>query len=87
MFLLKSFGIWILFVFLAIINGGIRNEYISPKLGEYTGHVVSSIILISLIFVVTYFFIKYLKINSAKDFLFIGVFWVVLTVIFEFVFG
>jgi hypothetical protein len=87
MLLLKSFIIWILFVFLAILNGTSRQKYISPKLGDYSGHVISTVILILVIFVVTFFFVRHLQTDSTKDLLTIGIFWVVLTVLFEFGFG
>ena len=87
MLLLESFIIWILFVFLAVLNGTFRQKFISPKLGEYPGHVISTIILILLVFAVTFFFVRHLQTSLTRDLLTIGIFWVVLTVLFEFVFG
>jgi len=86
--LLRAFVIWLILVIAAILNGGFRNSFVKPKLGEYAGHVISSVILIFFILAVTYVFINRLKIpHGKKDLLMIGVFWFVLTVLFEFIFG
>ncbi len=85
---LYAFGVWFIFVVGAILNGVSRNSLTAPRLGEYTGHVISSVILICFILVVTYLFISKLAAQYSKaDLLFIGVFWFTLTVLFEFVFG
>lgn len=87
MLFIKSFGVWVLFAILAVINGVVRNQYIAPGVGEYAGHVISSVILISLILIVTFLFVRYLKETASKGLLLIGIFWLMLTVVFEFVFG
>lgn len=85
---LYAFGVWLIFVVAAILNGGSRNSFITPRLGEYAGHVISSVILICFTLAVTYVFISRLKIQHNKAvLLLIGVFWFVLTVLFEFIFG
>jgi hypothetical protein len=71
-----------------ILNGVFRESFITPKVGEHAGHVISTIILICVILVVTYLFINNLTINyTMTDLLLIGAFWLILTVLFEFGFG
>ena len=85
---LYAFGIWILLVFVAILNGYFRNIFLEPSVGKYIGHVISSIILSCLIFLITFLFLNNVKITfSHADLLVIGAFWLILTVLFEFVFG
>jgi len=85
---LCAFGVWVIFGILAIINGVIRNKFYTPKIGEYPGHVVSTIIGICFVVVLTYLFLRFIRIDySNLDLLLIGGFWVILTVLFEFVFG
>ena len=85
---LYAFGIWFIFVTAGILNGTFREKFITPKAGEYAGHVISTIILVCVILIVTYLFISNLKIAYTKtDLLLIGGLWLVLTVLFEFVFG
>ena len=85
---LYAFGVWLIFVIIAILNGVLRNTVITPKIGEYAGHVISTIILICIILIGTYLFINRIKIDYTKaDLLLVGVFWVILTVLFEFGFS
>ena len=83
-----AFGVWVIFGILAIINGTIRNKFYAPKVGEYLGHVISTIIGICFVAVGAYLLLRFARIDYSKiDLLLIGGFWVILTVLFEFVFG
>jgi len=74
-------------VVLAILNGIFRNYIIFPKTGESTAHIIGTIIFLILQFFVTYFFIKSVSERTIKKLLMIGIFWLTLTVFFEFIFG
>ncbi len=81
-------GTWFTMVVLAIINGAIREKYINLRVGQQLGHIISSIIFCFLILLVTYFFV----LQSGKGYgtqtmIAVGVYWLVLTVAFEFIFG
>ena len=85
---LYALGIWLIFVVAGILNGVFRESFITPKVGEHLGHILSTIILICVILAVTYLFISSLEINYSKtDLLLIGAFWTILTILFEFGFG
>ena len=85
---LYAIGVWFILLIVAILNGAFREEFIRPRLGEYPGHVFSTIILVAIIWIVVYLFIRTAgRGASTIDFLLIGVLWLVLTVIFEFCFG
>jgi len=85
--LFRAIIIWLILVVIAIINGITRNSAISPRLGEQTGHVISTIILCVLIFVLALVSIRWMAPRGESDALLIGLFWVVLTVAFEFLAG
>ncbi|AMM40951.1 conserved hypothetical protein, membrane [Candidatus Desulfofervidus auxilii] len=85
---LYALGIWFILVVAAILNGAFRESFITSKVGEQVGHVISTVIFICVILVVTYLFLSNLKINYTKtDLLLIGALWLILTILFEFVFG
>ena len=84
---LSAIGIWFLFVLLAILNGMLRVYFIIPIVGTYTGHVISTLILVAVIFVVTWFYVKKKNIISKRILLQIGLIWLILTAAFEFLFG
>ena len=86
--LLYALGMWFIFVIAAILNGTFRVSFITPRVGEYAGHVISTVIFMCVLLVGTYFFLGYLDADLARnDLLLIGALWLVLTVAFEFLFG
>ncbi|MEJ2616564.1 MAG: hypothetical protein P8Z35_16530 [Ignavibacteriaceae bacterium] len=87
MLLLKALGIWFLLAVLAVINGTIRTFLILPALGEQAAHVAGTIIFLLLQFTVIYFFIKKSSLKRMKELISIGLFWLFLTIAFEFIFG
>jgi hypothetical protein len=85
---LYAFSVWVIFGALIIANGVIRNKFYAPKIGEYLGHIISTIIAICFIAIGTYLFLRFITIDYGSiDLLLIGGFWVILTILFEFVFG
>lgn len=85
---LYALGIWLLLVVFFIVNGTVRNYVYAPVIGEWEGHVASSLIGIGFIFLVTYLSLKYLLTGySSVDLILIGTLWFSLTVVFEFGFG
>ena len=85
--LFYALGIWFIFLMAAILNGAFRENFVEPRVGEYVGHVISTLILISVVLVVTFLFLSNVTIAySTTDLVLIGAFWVIVTVLFEFLF-
>ena len=78
---------WLGLVVLGIINGVIRNSVYAKFLGELFAHQVSTVILIVLIGLYTWVLTGWWKIESAGQAVAIGLIWLALTVVFEFLFG
>ncbi|MDG6221853.1 MAG: hypothetical protein QCH99_01150 [Candidatus Bathyarchaeota archaeon] len=88
MLFLYSIGRWLLFVVLAIINGSLRNFVYASKVGEQKGHMISSVVAVCYTLAVTYLFVIATKSTATlTELLFIGAFWVTITLLFEFGFG
>jgi len=85
--ILRAFAIWILLLILAILNGGARDMLITPKVGDSAGHIISTIALCVLILLVSYYSIRWINPTKSLDPLIVGLFWVTLTVAFEFLAG
>lgn len=81
-------GIWLILLFLAIINAIIRNNLYKPFLGDLFAHQLSSLIFILIILFLTYAFLKISKaeLNNIETFL-MGITWLIATLVFEFVAG
>lgn len=78
---------WVALVILAIINGTIRQKVLLPKVGEQKAHVIGTITFILVQFFVIYFYIQLNSITETSTLLILSMYWIVLTVLFEFVFG
>jgi len=83
---LIAFGIWFTYTAVDLLYGILRRLFVAPALGEYNGHIINVAILIGLIVGLTYLFVNSLRIQYYKktDFLFIGMSWLVLSVLTKF---
>ena len=82
--LLKSFIVWICFIPVAMLNGGLREYVLVRLVGEETALPVSGILLSMFIFLVTWLVLPHLaKDCGMKDCLAMGICWALLTVAFE----
>ena len=87
MLYLKSLGIWVILAVSAIVVATFRIGVLLPPFGEQTAHQLGTVMFLVVQFIIIFFFIKKLKIKDIKTLLRIGLFWIVLTILFEFYFG
>lgn len=83
----KSLGIWFLLTISAIIVATFRVSVLLPQFGEQTAHQLGTILFLIVQFVIIYFFVKKMIIKETKTLLGVGLFWLAITIIFEFLFG
>ena len=85
--LFKAIGIWLAIVVVAILNGVFREKILTPTVGANISLPLSGILLSAMTFLVTLTFISFIGSFESKVYIFIGIFWVALTLSFEFLFG
>jgi len=85
--LFRIVGIWTLFVAVAILNAAIREQILDPMIGEQLALPFSGVLLSILIFLITLGMVPFLNVSNPFGFWLVGTVWVLLTLIFEFVFG
>ena len=73
--------------FLAVLNGAARDLWYKKEVGELAGHQISTITLMIIFGCYIWFIINKFPPNSDKDAIFIGLLWLIFTLIFEFGFG
>src|SRR5690606_5162642 len=78
---------WIGLVILGIINGTIRVKVYGPFMSELTAHQVSTLTGIFLFACYIWLFTGIIKIESSRKACMVGVMWLLMTVVFEFLFG
>lgn len=86
-FLLKSTAIWIAFIPIAVINGLFREKYLVPLFGLSIALPLSGISCALSFFLLAYISLPWLGPLSHTQSLLIGLFWLMMTVLFEFLFG
>lgn len=84
---IKAGAIWFVIAILAVINGIFRESILLPAVGQGIALPVSGIILSIIIFMVTYVTLQLIGNIDYSTCIFIGVQWLSMTLVFEFLFG
>ncbi|SIQ16623.1 hypothetical protein SAMN05421647_102542 [Marinobacterium stanieri] len=87
MLVVKALVIWFLILMLAISNGVLRESVLLPTLGLPSGMIVSGLVLCALILIVSYLALPWLAVHKRKQQWALGLFWLFLTLGFEFSFA
>jgi len=84
----QALGIWVLLAVVAIINGTLRNYTYGKYTSELTAHQISCFTGLILFATVFYLFFRLTSAEFGRtDLILIGSIWLVMTILFEFVFG
>jgi hypothetical protein len=87
MLLAKAFGIWLLILLCAVLNGMLREALLLPTFGKPAAFVISGVVLSLLIVAVSLVLVPHLGPLSISHAMYVGVFWLALTLAFEFGLG
>ncbi len=86
--MLKMIIMWVLFIPIPVINGLLRDFWYKNKTGELGANIIGFIVLSSIfIFYVYLFFGKTINTFSVNKLIFMGLFWLIATLVFEFSMG
>ena len=86
--IMKSLIIWLCFIPVAILNGGLREYVLTKAIGEKWALPISGITLSVCIFLITWLLLPLVtKAITSKDCWLVGICWGVLTIAFEFIAG
>ena len=83
----RALAIWLFLLILAVLNGAMRERLITPRLGKQGGHIASTAILCAAIILVAWLSISWMGPKNGREALIVGLVWVALTVVFEFLAG
>jgi len=83
----KAFFVWCGFLTVAMIGGIIREIFLVALLGPETGHALGTVLVAVAIFALIYVYMGKLSGARRRALLKLGIFWTVLTLAFEFLFG
>ena len=86
--ILKSLPVWLCFIPVAILNGGLREYVLAKAIGAEWALPVSGITLSVCIFLITWLLLpRVIKAFTSKEGWLIGTGWALLTIVFEFAAG
>ena len=82
--ILRALAVWALLLVLAVLNGGLRDTWLSPRLGDTAGRALSSVLLSLLILLAAWLTIRWIGPRTEGQALGLGGLWLLLTLAFEF---
>ena len=82
--ILRALAVWLLLLILAVLNGGLRDTQLSPRLGDTVGRGISTLLLCGLIVLATWLTIGWIRPGGSREAVAVGALWVALTLAFEF---
>lgn len=83
MVLLRAFAVWLIIVVVETIHGTLRTLFLAPYVGDLRARQMSVFTGSLLIFGIALLFIRWIGAASGVSLLAIGLFWLVLTLLFE----
>ena len=84
---LKATVLWLAILVLAMLNGTLREKALVPNVGSFGAFIASGTILSICIFAVAWLGAAWYPRLSSAQWLAVGAFWLLLTLVFEFGFG
>jgi hypothetical protein len=85
--MMRTLGVWVLMLLVAVVNGGVRQTLIIPRTGEAAGYAISTVTLCAAILVIAWLTIRWMRPATTRDTWRIGATWLALTLAFEFLAG
>ena len=87
MYLFRGFLVWLIIVAAESVHGTVRQLFLAPVVGDFTARRIAFFTGMLLIFLITYFFIRWISAPTVKALFMIGSMWAVLMLAFEFGIG
>lgn len=83
-----AMGLWLVMAAIAIGNGYLGNIVIAGLVGDYGAHVYKTVVAILAVFLMAWIYARQTRgVEWAGEALAVGILWLGLTIVFEFVFG
>ncbi len=87
MYLVRALAVWLLIVFAESVHGALRQIFLAPLIGDFAARRIAFFAALLLIFLIAYFFIRWIDAPDVKSLFVVGLLWMILTALFEFGLG
>lgn len=85
--IIRAIAVWFLILVFAVINGFVRERFLIPALGDLPGHIVSTLILSSVVLAAILLTSGWVGFDNFSGAFLVGGLWVAMTLAFEFLAG
>jgi hypothetical protein len=87
MYFVRAFVVWLLIVLAESVHGTLRQLFLAPLIGDFMARRMAFFVALLLIFLITYFFIRWISAPNVKSLFAVGLMWMILMTLFEFGLG
>lgn len=83
----RSIIVWLVIVFAETLHGTARRFLLEPVVGDFRARQISVLTGAIIIFAIAFAFVRWIRAASVSKLIFVGVVWLILTVLFEVTLG
>ncbi len=87
MYLFRALAVLLLIIFAESVHGTLRQLFLAPLIGDFAARRIAFFVAILLIFLIAYFFIRWISAPNVKSLFAVGLIWTILMTLFEFGLG
>ena len=87
MYIFRALAVLLVIIFAESVHGTLRQLFLAPLIGDFAARRIAFFVGISLIFLITYFFIRWINVPNVKSLFAVGLMWMILMTLFEFGLG
>ena len=87
MYILRALAVLLVIIFAESVHGTLRQLFLAPLIGDFAARRIAFFVAVLLIFLITYFFIRWIDAPNVKSLFAIGLMWTILMTLFEFGLG
>lgn len=80
---LRAFAVWLVIIGVESVHGALRMKFLVPIVGDFRAGQICVFTGALLIFGIAWLFIRWIRAETARSLVTVGIGWVVLTVLFE----
>lgn len=87
MYIFRALAVLLVIIFAESVHGTLRQLFLAPLIGDFAARRIAFFVAILLIFLITYFSIRWISAPNVKSLLAVGLMWTILMTLFEFGLG
>ena len=87
MYIFRALAVLLVIIFAESVHGTLRQLFLAPLVGDFMARRIAFFVAILLIFLITYFFIRWISAPNVKSLFAVGLIWMILMTLFEFGLG